>query len=295
MRMKNHFSKMGMALLNAALLSTVGFTSCADDKFHLKDLEEHPRHGLSIYHELQNRGNYTYVLRLIDDLEYADVLSKTGSKTLFVANDAAYDEFFQNNPWGVSEYDKLSKNQKRVLLNNSMLNNAYVLEMLANTEGGGKNLCLRQGTSATASDSVAYWAPDELPHTLSTTDVDWFKSLRERGDSVYMALDATDPMMNHFIEGQLKDKSITFADIEKIVGQDWNVEGTSTFGFINDCRIIDGDVVCLNGYIHVLDKVLLAPGNMAEMIRTNPNTSLFSQMLDRFAAPYYNEQLTRQY
>lgn len=295
MRMKNHFSKMGKALLNAALLSTVGFTSCADDKFHLKDLEEHPRHGLSIYHELQNRGNYTYVLRLIDDLEYADVLSKTGSKTLFVANDAAYDEFFQNNPWGVSEYDKLSKNQKRVLLNNSMLNNAYVLEMLANTEGGGKNLCLRQGTSATASDSVAYWAPEELPHTLSTTDVDWFKSLRERGDSVYMALDATDPMMNHFIEGQLKDKSITFADIEKIVGQDWNVEGTSTFGFINDCRIVDGDVVCLNGYIHVLDKVLLAPGNMAEMIRTNPNTSLFSQMLDRFAAPYYNEQLTRQY
>ena len=35
MRMKNHFSKMGKALLNVALLSAVGFTSCADDKFHL--------------------------------------------------------------------------------------------------------------------------------------------------------------------------------------------------------------------------------------------------------------------
>ncbi len=303
MRMKNHFSKMGKALLSAALLSTVGFTSCADDKFHLKDYEESSPSflGQSIYHELQNRGEYTTVLRLIDDLEYAEVLSKTGSKTLFVANDAAYAKFFAEggNPWGARSYEDLTKNQKRVLLNNSMLNNAYVLEMLANTEGGGKNLCLRQGTSATASDSVARWHVDELPHTMSTTETDWFKGLREAGDSVYMALDSTDPMMVHFIEGQLKQKSIDTADISKIMGQPWIPEATEnngmSFGFINDCRIIDGDIVCLNGYVHLLDKVLLAPGNMAEVIRTNGQTNLFSAMLDRFAAPYYNEQLTKQY
>ena len=299
MRMKNHFSKMGKALLNAALLSTVGFTSCADDKFHLKDFEDSKPSflGQSIYHELQNRGEYSTVLRLIDDLEYAEVLSKTGSKTLFVANDEAYAKFFAEggNPWGVRSYDDLSKNQKRVLLNNSMLNNAYVLEMLANTEGGGKNLCLRQGTSATASDSVTRWAVTELPQTLSLTETDWFKQLRSKGDSVYMALDSTDPMMSHFLEGQMKEKNITTGDIEKIMGQPWIPDGTTSFGFINDCRIIDGDVVCLNGYIHVLDKVLLAPGNMAEVIRSNGQTNLFSAMLDRFAAPYYNEQLTRQY
>ena len=303
MRMKNHFSKMGKALLNVALLSAVGFTSCADDKFHLKDYEESTPSflGQSIYHELESRGQYTTVLRLIDDLEYAEVLSKTGSKTLFVANDEAYAKFFADggNPWGARSYDDLSKNQKRVLLNNSMLNNAYVLEMLANTEGGGKNLCLRQGTSATASDSVARWAITELPATQSKTEIDWFKNLREQGDSVYMALDATDPMMVHFIEGQLKQKSIDTADIAKIMGKPWIPAATEeydkSFGFINDCRIIDGDIVCLNGYIHVLDKVLLAPGNMAEVIRTNGKTDLFSAMLDRFAAPYYNEQLTRQY
>ena len=299
MRMKNHFSKMGKALLNAALLSTVGFTSCADDKFHLKDFEDSKPSflGQSIYHELQNRGEYSTVLRLIDDLEYAEVLSKTGSKTLFVANDEAYAKFFAEggNPWGVRSYDDLSKNQKRVLLNNSMLNNAYVLEMLANTEGGGKNLCLRQGTSATASDSVTRWAVTELPQTLSLTETDWFKQLRSKGDSVYMALDSTDPMMSHFLEGQMKEKNITTGDIEKIMGQPWIPDGTTSFGFINDCRIIDGAVVCLNGYIHVLDKVLLAPGNMAEVIRSNGQTNLFSAMLDRFAAPYYNEQLTRQY
>ncbi|MBO7295275.1 MAG: fasciclin domain-containing protein, partial [Bacteroidaceae bacterium] len=109
-------------------------------------------------------------------------------------------------------------------------------------------------------------------------------------------LDATDPMMSHFLEGQMKMKSITFADVEKIMNNvPWIPEGATSFGFINDCRIIDGDIVCLNGYIHLLDKVLLPPGNMAEMIRSNGQTNYFSAMLDRFAAPYYNEQLTRQY
>ncbi|MBQ2123295.1 MAG: hypothetical protein II200_04810 [Bacteroidaceae bacterium] len=150
--MKNHFSKMGKVLLGATLLSTVNFTSCSDDDFHLKDYEDNAPSflGQSLYHELSRRGNFQTVVKLIEDLEYAEVLSKTGSKTMFVAPDSAWEEFFRNNSWGVSSYEELSKNQKRVLLNNSMLNNAYVMEMLANTEDGGKNLCLRQITSASA-------------------------------------------------------------------------------------------------------------------------------------------------
>ena len=295
MRMKNHFSKMGKALLGATLLSTVSITSCSDDDFHLRDYEDHAPSflGQSLYHELQRRGNFQTVIKLIDDLEYAEVLSKTGSKTMFVAPDSAWEKFFATKPWGKSSYEELSKNQKRMLLNSSMLNNAYVMEMLANTEDGGKNLCLRQATSASAADSVTVWTPEALPRTLSPVDVDWFKSLRNAGQNVYMALDATQPMMTHFLEGQMKYKNITRQDVGLIVGQPWEDEGNRNY--IYDTRVVEPDVVCLNGYFHVLDRVLVAPGNMAEMIRSNGRTNLFSKMLDRFAAPYYNERLTNQY
>ena len=296
MRMKNHFCKMGKVLLSAALLSTVGITSCSDDDFHLKDYEDNAPTflGQSLYHELARRGNFQTVVKLIDDLEYAEVLSKTGSKTMFVAPDSAWEKFFQNNSWGVSSYEELSKNQKKVLLNTSMLNNAYVMEMLANTEGGGKNLCLRQVTSATAADSVAVWDPDLLPKTQSPVDVDWFKNLRNAGQKVYMALDATTPMMTHFLEGHRLSKGITRGDVAVITGQPWS-EDEGDRSYIYDTRVIEPDVVCLNGYLHVLDRVLVAPGNMAEMIRSNGRTNYFSAMLDRFAAPYYNDQLTKQY
>ena len=51
--------------------------------------------GNSIYERLQEDGNYTTVLRLIDDLGQTEVLGHTGSKTLFVADDQAYHEWFQ--------------------------------------------------------------------------------------------------------------------------------------------------------------------------------------------------------
>ena len=81
----------------------------------------------SIYEYLQSSGNYTNYVKLIDDLDYAEVLGKTGSKTLFVADDDAFKDFYADNPWGVRSYSDLTVSQKKLLLYNSMLNNAYLL------------------------------------------------------------------------------------------------------------------------------------------------------------------------
>ena len=73
--------------------------------------------GNSIYERLEEDGNYTTMLKLIDDLGQHEVLSHTGSKTLFVANDSAFKEWFTKNPWGVNRYEQLSMSQKKLLLN----------------------------------------------------------------------------------------------------------------------------------------------------------------------------------
>ena len=81
-------------------------TSCREDYY--LDEEEPTWLGESIYDFLKENGEYDYFVRLIDDLDYAEVLSKTGSKTLFVVDDATFDEFFRANDWGVSSYEQLS-------------------------------------------------------------------------------------------------------------------------------------------------------------------------------------------
>ena len=284
MRMKNRYCRMGKTLLRAmCLLSICGFTySCTDDY----DLDEtRPSFlGESIYDELKATGKFTNVVRLIDDLEYANVLSKTGSKTLFVADDDAYNRFFQNNTWGVSSYDQLTPAMKRVLLNGSMLNNAYVMEMLSNTEGGGKNLCLRQVSATTALDTIPYWDALSLPYNMSgldesgmplpegeveNVDAKFWNKFRERGagTGIYMALDKTQPMLTHFLEGQLRDKNITNEDVAFIMNEKTAWKENRSYIYGN--RVMQQDVTCLNGYYHVLDSVLVTPPNMAEVLRQN--------------------------
>lgn len=302
MRMKGRFCRIGKHLLGAAcLLSTFGVTySCSDDY----DLDEtRPSFlGQSIYDELKARGNFSTVIRLIDDLDYKEVLSKTGSKTLFVAADSSYNQFFKNNPWGVKSYEDLSLAQKRLLLKSSMLDNAYVLEMMTTIQGPVKNLCLRQLSSVSVTDSIPYFKWDELPNNLNNVDGNaqtpdpryWDELGQQSRGGIYMALDKTVPMVTHFLQAQMKEKSITNKDISFILGLDgtseeWNT--TENRSYIYDARVKEPDVTCLNGYYHVLNKVLLTPGTMAEVIRKNPKTSLFSAMLERFSLPNFDATL----
>ena len=82
--LRNRCWMMAAAL---ALVGGVTLTSCQE-----YDLDEKSPEGWgnSIYSWLDEQGNYTNTVRMINDLKYQEVLGKTGSKTLFVANDAAY-------------------------------------------------------------------------------------------------------------------------------------------------------------------------------------------------------------
>lgn len=313
--MKNRFCKMGKSLLGAmCLLSTCGVTySCSDDY----DLDETMPSflGGSIYDELKSgrSGNFSTVIRLIDDLNYREVLSKTGSKTLFVADDDAYKEFFQNNPWGVTRYEDLSTAQKSILLYGAMLNNADVIEMLPYSTGDG-SLTMRRTTALTALDSVKLWHWEELPENLNIKSAEskdhrfWERYRNQAHGDMLMALDATSPMMLHFIEEQMKEKNITRSDVSFILGvkDKWEDAGTTSSSdgnpgamgkrtYIYGNRVLKQDVTCMNGYFNVLDGVLVTPSNMAEAIRSNEDTKYFSAMLDRFSAPYYDDALTQQY
>ncbi len=315
--MKNRFSRMGKSLLGAmCLLSTCALTySCSDDY----DLDETmPTFlGGSIYDELKAR-QFNYTVQLIDDLEYKDVLSKTGSKTLFVAPDSAFDKFFATTEWKdaygepVRSYSQLTQAQKAMLFYGSMLNNADVLEMLTYSSEGG-DLTMRRATAATAVDTVPFWVPDSLPHNLNipTTDSEgnatgdkrfWDNYNQPGGKGILMALDATSSPMVHFLEEQMKAKDITHEDISFVLNLEKKGEAPWLNGaaggkraYVYDAQIVKQDVTCMNGYFNILDKVLVTPPNMAECIRQNRKTQLFSRLLDRFSAPYYSASLTADY
>lgn len=270
-------------------LSVFGALNSCSDNYELDD--KNPDWlGTNIYDALKTKGNYTNFVNLINDLDYAEVLSKTGSKTLFVADDDAFNEFYSNNSWGVKSYDELSIAQKKLLLNSAMINNAYLLEMMSSTEGPVKGECLRRETALDVTDSIPHFLSEELPITYNKEDIDYWERFRN-GNGIYLALDNTKSMMVHFLPAQMNLNKITNNDFKIITGKDRDLNDA----FIFDSKVLEQDITCQNGYINRLDKVLVNPQNMAEVLRTNGLTNIFSHMIDRFSAPFYDDALTKRY
>lgn len=244
--------------------------------------------GNSIYERLQEDGNYTTLLRLVDDLEQTEVLSHSGSKTLFAANDSAFQAWFANNKWGVKNYSQLSTAQKKMLLNNTMINNPYLIELLSNVSGTPplEGMCMRRETATTIYDSVEIISPDKMPATAV------WQRFRDQRKSIPILKDATTPPMIHFLPKFMEFYNINSEDLAVLT----NHQATSADeAWVNSRKVLERDITCKNGYIQRIDGVIEPMTNMAEVLRQHPQLSKWSALVDRFSAPYYNATATREY
>lgn len=289
---KHHGKIREISVIASLLFLCTGVWSCKD-VYRLDDTEPDWL-GSSIYDYLKtsDKDNFTYFIKVIDDLNYTDVLSRTGSKTLFAANDEDFMRGIKE-AWGLTSYDQLTDAQKKIILYNSMLDNAYLLEMMSSTAASSTSTepqegrCLRQVNSSNVVDSIGYYVPADLPQN----NKDWDR-FREKG--IRLAIDGTNTYMVHFLEEQLYQNDITLDDLYWLFNKRYS-DIEERDAFIYDKRVIDQNVTCKNGYVHQVDGLLIPPSNMAEEIRKNPDTKLFSRLLDRFAVPVYNAELTADY
>ena len=258
--------------------------------------------GESIYEELRNgthlSGTFNTYLRLVDDLGYAEVLSRTGSKTIFPANDEAFERFFRKNSFGVSSYEQLTEGMKKQLLYSSMLDNAMLAGMLSNVMADDNNVnrgvAVKHETNISVTDSITMLTNGlQMPQNNTYWD-------QYRNKGIHVVYDATRPMMVHFTREQMLANNITTTGVDsdfgilrgEKIGASVNNADTA---YIFQTKIINQDVTCTNGYVHQVNDVLLPPGNIPQVMRAQDNTQLFARILDYFCAPYYDAVTTRNY
>lgn len=315
--MKNSNSKRRLplygGLLGSVILMSGMFSSCKDEL-----LTGQPTWlGESIYAELQSRGNYNETLKLINaqtvydkesgqrvSADYADVLSKTGSKTLFVANDDAWAQFYANNPWGVHSLDEMTPAQKSLLFGGNMINSAYLVELLGDipsasaTEDPTKGGCMRRVSSVNAFDSVPVVKKADYPvvnpvrlDSKTGEQVDWWSRVRNN-DEIRLMQDASASTMIHLMPTFMKTYNISDEDISFLTGGSLT---SNQEAVVNGKKIIEKDITCQNGYIHVLDGVAMPLDNMAQIINHNPQFSIYSRMMERFSYPHYDAGASLEY
>ena len=287
-----------------------GFTACTDD-YDLDDEGNYPSWmGGSIYQTLKDpsslqssgrqmlTGTFNNYLRLIDDLGETETMNKTGSRTIFPANDEAFARFFADNAWGVSSYEDLTRTQKRQLLYTSMLENALLVEMLSNVSRDATSVtqgqAIKHSTAANVIDAITFLQKkEEMPANNS-----FWEKYYDKG--IHIVSDATTSNMIHFTKEYLLNNGITIvgedgkpSDFEVLTGSPFDDSQNTAYIFRN--KIISPDITCKNGYIHQMQDVVVPPGNMAEIIHNSGESNLFSRMLERFSIPYLDQTVTKNY
>ena len=320
---KHRLTKFGVSSLFAMFMLFAGgsLQSCKDwlDVYPYDDPGDPEWLGASVYDFLkEGTPNHTYAnyVAIIDSLGEKESLAHTGSKTLFVADDAAFERFFNggNNIWGISSVGEMSKAQMKMILYSSMLDNAMLLDMLSSTgvQTNQEGTCLRRWSSSKVVDSIPLVNGNSMEyHEAWPTYNKYWDVLRgnARSENLRLAMDGSRAMMVHFLSDYLRKNNIKASDIEFLFTKKGEVKKTFVNGdaFIYGNKIVSSDVntgsysddtltiTCKNGYIYRMDELLLPPSNMADELRKHPETRIFSHLLDRFCVPVYDETLTREF
>lgn len=294
----------GLVLL--AVISVLGISSC--EKFDL-DKRTPEWLGPSIYDYLKDNHYDTYV-KLIEDLGYKDILAKTGSKTLFVADEDAVQRFYQSGKFKkadgtpVSRYEDLSIGQKKMILYGSMLNNVYQVAMLSSSEGPVIGDCMRRLSSASEFDNVPLLSPSDMPQNRTYGDNGSTKTKKshysyyiENNKSIRIMRDASVKPMVFMINKFLVTHKMVDSDYDFLFNQ--NVYDKSATrpnkdkyhspedASVNGVDIIVQNIKCLNGFVHKVADVIYTLPNMAEYLEDDNNTQIYYALLSRFSAPYY--------
>lgn len=283
-----------------------GVSSCTDDMHKL--LTGQPSWlGQSIYEELEANGNYKTTLALINsstlaDQSYKETLSRTGSRTVFVADDEAWQRFFDNNrnlpdgnPWkNATSFENLTPSQIRLLFKSNIITNAYLISLLSNKESTDDNgtvtegMYMRRASGIAVMDSVPVIKKDDyfpiIPiRTLAGMQIDYWADVRSE-DSIIVFQDNTPAPMVHFTPSFMNNNDFTPTDVDVLTNhQVQNVDVAS----INGVTVREQDITCQNGYIHILNEVPQPVKNMAQILEDNPDKfSIFSRLINRFSYPY---------
>ena len=323
---KHRLTKFGISSFIAMFMLFIGgsLQSCKDwlDVYPYDDPGDPEWLGSSVYDFLKEgtpNHTYSHFVAIIDSLGETETLSHTGSKTLFVADDEAFERFFQNNDWGVGgtcvkSVAEMTKAQMKTILYNSMLDNAMLLDMLSSTSSAEatEGTCLRRLSSAAVIDTIPLVNGNAFKlHPNWPTYNHYWDVIRgkDRTDGIRLAMDGTNVMLVHFLNDYLKKQNIKASDIAFLFKKKGNAVKTFTDGdaFIYGNKIVSNDVntgsysddtltiICKNGYLYRMDELLIPPMSMAGEIRKHPDTRIFGHMLDRFCVPEYSKDLSDKY
>ena len=138
-------------------LLAITLGGCTKDYFY--EDKEPSWLGPSIYDYLLADGHYKNFTKCIELSGYKDILQTTGSKTLFVPNDSAFEVFYATNDLGIKGIENISVALATTMVKGYMLNDAMVSENLGFNQNYAVGSLKRFNQLQSSVDSITMESP----------------------------------------------------------------------------------------------------------------------------------------
>lgn len=262
---------------------TILFIGCRKDAF---DAYYGRPAGLAspIYQLLDSMGDFKYFLSCIDKAGYKNTLGSASSWTVFAPTDVAFQKFMSEN--NISDTSKIDKKLAEQIVRISMVYDGERLEKL------------------TDYFSAKGWVPG-MAFRRRTVYYDFVEDETQVNGKIRKIVNTNRNVNGLFVESDNNNKHLTFyfqdyMSNRRLGADDYNsFFSNSNFSGLNiQGANIDpkrNNIIAENGYIHVVDKVLLPEKNIDQYLKGNTQYSEFKSILDLFATYSYNASLSRKY
>ncbi|WP_293941417.1 MULTISPECIES: fasciclin domain-containing protein [unclassified Sphingobacterium] len=235
-----------------------------------------------IYQQLDSMGDFKNFLNCIQLSGYQNTLGTAGSWTVFAPTDKAFEQFM--NEQGIADMTKVSPELAERIVRSSMTYDGERIEKLSDffsKQGWQPGLAFRRR-------SVYYDFVES--EDLGNGKIRKFVSTNRGSDKLYVPIENNNKHLTYFFDAYMAQRGLGKSDYTVFYPN-------STYSGLNvGAANIDpkrNNIAAENGYIHVVDRVLLPEKSIDQYLTRSDEYSSFKSILDLFATYTYNADLTR--
>jgi uncharacterized surface protein with fasciclin (FAS1) repeats len=261
-------------------------SSCKNDKD--KYYERPDWVAAPIYQQLQAKGRFTHYIECLNKLGFNNILDRTGYFTVFAPNDSAFEAFLKmNNYPSVNDIDTVTL---RKIINYSIVFNAYDNRNVAIYQNGPSQNVNYDDAEKAYMRKTMYYKP--------------FYKMITVGGEVVKVLDMNNNSYTSYSLEDNNNKNIPifttpFFSKNKLTSYDYNYfyPNVPFTGFnVADAKVLTSNIPAENGYIHEVDKVIVALDNIEGAFASDDNYSKFRKLIeDRCIEFLYILNITSKY
>ncbi|HKJ43743.1 MAG TPA: fasciclin domain-containing protein [Sunxiuqinia sp.] len=233
-----------------------------------------------IYQQLQDKGNFTDYLALVDEAGFKETLSKAGYYTVFAPNDDAFSRYFQKE--GISSVDQIDSLTAQGIVRYSIVYNAFFKDALDDYQNSSLDTTQTYDVAFKRRTMYYKWVYNENVDGTQTKVIDQngVPELPDQGIP-FSSDDNNNKHIPYFTDNFFATKGLSSYDYNYFF-PDKEFTGFNVY----DAKVVAPDLRAENGVIQVVDEVIPPLPSLEDYITKNPDYSAFYDLIKQYMLRY---------